>query len=66
MARRATQTFVSYVGGVKRLVNRGDIVPDDIATKVLAHTYDDGADEPAETPKPRKRAAKKAAARSDD
>lgn len=58
MAYRASQAFVAYVG-TRRLFVKDEIVPDEVARKVLAFTYDDGTTEPAATPKPRKRAAKK-------
>lgn len=67
MGYRARDSFISYVGGTGRLFKKGDPVPDDVAAKVLALTYDDRAaikstdvtvveTGPA---KPRKRAAKK-------
>jgi len=63
MARRANQTFVTWVGGAgPQWFQRGDVVPARVTDNVLALTYDDGAD----TPAPKKRAAKKAAAKSDD
>lgn len=68
MAYRANQAFMSYAGGTPRVFKKGDIVPDEIAAKVLALTYADtmkAADvsvvEVGPAPKPRKRTAKKPA-----
>lgn len=56
MAYRANQAFTTWAGGYKRQFGQNEVVPDEIAVKVLALTYDDGV--PVE-PKPVKRAAKK-------
>jgi hypothetical protein len=62
MGYRAKHAFISYAGGTRQLFKRGDVVPDEVAAKVLAFTDHDGAsDEPtAETKPPKKRATKRA------
>ena len=58
MPYRANQAFTTWINGEKRRFKQNAIVPEEIARKVLALTYDAAA-EPE--PKPLKRPAKKAA-----
>lgn len=49
MAKRANQAFISYHGGFKRTFQKDQVVPDDVAGKVDALVYEDGADKPKRT-----------------